>query len=128
MEIEKDWTTVAGLRAFVVMQPMGFRCGYVGVLPGHPLYEVGDDIVAFDLEVHGGVTYCGHHKLFETSGEWWFGFDCAHYGDASSQDIIDILSPSIRKSYNSPDISHKSLEFCVAECERLAEQLVRSVS
>ena len=126
MEIEKDWVTAAGLRAFVVMLPMGHRCGYVGAPPGNRLYKVEDDDL--DLEVHGGVTYCGHHKLFETSGEWWFGFACAHYGDAPSQDIIDTLSPSIREFYNSPDISHKSLEFCVAECERLAEQLVRSVS
>lgn len=39
--IEKDWVTAAGLRAVILMGRLGFRCGYVGVPPGHPLYGVG---------------------------------------------------------------------------------------
>ena len=37
-EVEKDWTTAAGLRAVVIMGDMGSRCGYVGVPVGHPLH------------------------------------------------------------------------------------------
>lgn len=40
IQIEKDWTTPAGLRAIVVATDMGHRCGYVGVPPGHPLHGV----------------------------------------------------------------------------------------
>lgn len=39
--VEKDWITGAGMRAVVIMGSMGFRCGYVGVQPGHPLYGIG---------------------------------------------------------------------------------------
>lgn len=30
------------------------------------------------VEVHGGLTYSGE---MPDSDKWWFGFDCAHYGD-----------------------------------------------
>lgn len=44
-EIEKDWTTGAGLRAVCLIVLFGgrknHRCGYVGVPRDHPLYGVG---------------------------------------------------------------------------------------
>lgn len=30
------------------------------------------------VEVHGGLAYSGE---MPDSDKWWFGFDCAHYGD-----------------------------------------------
>jgi hypothetical protein len=37
-QVEKDWTTKAGLRAVVIAHR--HRCGYVGVPQGHPLFGV----------------------------------------------------------------------------------------
>jgi hypothetical protein len=39
-EVEKEWITTAGFRAVVTMGFMGFRCGYVGIPVGHPLYGI----------------------------------------------------------------------------------------
>lgn len=38
--VERDWTTIAGLRAVAVRTAYGHRCGYVGVPPGHALHGV----------------------------------------------------------------------------------------
>lgn len=40
-EIERDWTTKAGLRAVCLLATGRHRCGYVEVPPGHPLHGVG---------------------------------------------------------------------------------------
>ena len=37
-EVEKDWTTKAGLRAVYIMTDMGHRCGYVAIEKGNPFY------------------------------------------------------------------------------------------
>lgn len=56
-DIEKDWTTKAGLRAIVVVGKSGerrtHRCGYVQVPEGHPLHGVGysDPMTAIPKEV-----------------------------------------------------------------------------
>lgn len=78
-----------GFEYEVTVGPMGFRCGYIRVLPGHPWFGLQyDDIVA---DVHGGLTYasngvdCATHPGY---AEWWIGFDCGHYCDA--------LDPSLR--------------------------------
>ena len=112
--VEKDWEC-SGLRCVVLANVggMGYRCGYVAVLPGHPLYEKGyseltnvgvpDELIS----VHGGVTF-SEDKLYTDNealnleGMWWFGYDCMHGGD----------SPFIQ-----------DLDYCVAECESMASQL-----
>ena len=147
--IEKDWTTVAGFRAVVLMGSLGHRCGYVGVPPGHPLHgieysspcaalqEVSDEegigqrgiiplviaacnpdrMLAPDVvfDVHGGITYSGEGDYPVPSDLWWFGFDCAHHGDAP-----DLGS----RRYGDCGGVHRSLEYCEQQCESLAEQLI----
>lgn len=67
-------------------------CGYVRVDENHWLfgedYETADRMI--DTYVHGGLTYSGDLKNIsvgtpgstgENSSTWFFGFDCAHYGD-----------------------------------------------
>ena len=61
-EVEKDWTTAAGLRAVcAIMRWSGqrrHRCGYVEVPKGHPLYGVGyaDDIPQISQESVDNAT------------------------------------------------------------------------
>ena len=86
----------------------GSLCGYVGVERGHPFYatfytEVDKGSLLRDripkgircdlglegyVDVHGGLTFSDWTdwkiKGFKSEHPiWWFGFDCAHYGDLS---------------------------------------------
>lgn len=143
-DVEKDWTTEAGFRAVVIMIRDSHRCGYVGVPPGHPLFGIeysqpcvalmrpaegemigkrsplalfcaaGDEsrMQAPDIvfDVHGGITYSGKGESYPVPSElWWFGFDCAHSGD---------------RSHGGSDGVMRSLDYCIAECESLASQIV----
>lgn len=53
-EIERDWTTGAGLRAVCLLITGSHRCGYVEVPKGHPLHGVGysdpTDVIVADLD------------------------------------------------------------------------------
>ena len=113
-KIEKQWTTAAGYQAEVVATPMGHRCGYVTVPEGHPC--AGKDYDELDVDVHGGLTYADGHQ---------FGFDCAHLYDAKDPALMSDRYRNIYERW--PRLEEggtvKTLEFCVAECEKLAAQL-----
>ena len=117
MKKEKEWITKAGLKASVIATPMGHRCGYVGVPTEHPLY--GKHYDAPEVEVHGGLTYAAGED-----GLWWFGYDCAHWADAKDPEL---MSDEYKKVFiRWPDMrgTIRTLDFCVAECESLAKQLM----
>ena len=117
MNAEKEWTTRAGLKAVVIAQDMGHRCGYVSVPKEHPWY--GKDYNEVDLDVHGGVTYAGMRDDL-----WWFGYDCAHLGDARDPELMSDEFKSIRiMLMNFEGDTIKTLDFCVNECESMAAQL-----
>jgi len=68
------------------------------------------------FDVHGSVTYSGNGegKYPVESNLWWFGFDCAHLGDASESTIM----------WGFDDGVFRSTKYCIKECERLADQIV----
>lgn len=131
--LEKKWITKSGLSAFVVFRKWSdevskiapslthFRCGYVCVPLGHPLYKVEysqkcrslkkynlkNPTPVWVLEVHGGTTFSNFANRIDgidcQRDLWAFGFDCHHYDD-------------------SPDT--QTLEYCISECEELARQLM----
>jgi hypothetical protein len=131
MNIEANWTTQSGLPAAVVIHPAGHRCGYVGVPESSTHYEQHYDELA--VQVHGGLTYSGGNDDYpvERSDTWWFGFDCAHSQDQADPDL---MAAEYRK-YHDRRISMtfrnvgviRSLEFCIEQCESLAQQLTRTV-
>lgn len=113
--IEKDWITTSGLRAVVLFVRNSHRCGYVGVGGESSLYEKDYNSLYEDgvsIDVHGGLTFSDKSEKYpaDNNGLWWFGFDCAHSGDAT-------------KYFSGPDDVFRSLEYCVAECENMATQL-----
>lgn len=125
--VERDWTTEAGLRAVVLVQPWGSRCGYVGVEATHKLH--GKDYDSVDVEVHGGLTYARGYSDYpaDNKGMWWFGYDCAHVGDGRDRNLMDeeyksIYTPRTLAYFDEGGVV-RSLEYCVGECERLAKQL-----
>jgi len=139
-KIEREWVH-AGLSCAVVQaREDQHRCGYVRVPQGHPLY--GASYETPNVEVHGGLTFaelepCTEHK--DGQG-WWFGFDCAHFMDATHDPNFDPsqatkpdtvrlmkIHQDIRKKYplglgEEPE-HYWTQDEAVAETERLAEQL-----
>lgn len=78
------------------------------------------------FDVHGGLTYSGGDGGYpaEGSGLWWFGFDCAHSGDRPSDEYLESLSEERRYWEERTDGVYRTLDYCVAECESLASQIV----
>jgi len=123
--IEYEWVTRAGLRAICAVGIWDVSChrrGYVEVPCNHPLYEVKhDQPIPTDKErrtpsalfdCHGGLSFSGHGRKgcpVKSEG-WWFGFKCNHPGDGS---LDGTFEGEVR-----------SMKYVIAECERLAEQLV----
>lgn len=78
------------------------------------------------FSVHGGITYSGGQNYpVESDGLWWFGYDCAHSGDANDLDAIE--DEGVRKIEMMVP-SHgivRTKEYCEQECINLAEQLMK---
>lgn len=111
--VKKDWVTVAGYRALVVLACDGsHHCGYVGIPKSHPLCGVGY-CHAPNFRVHGGLTFADNRD--DDKKLWWFGFDCAHAGD--------IMRMEGFKDIAMPGVTFKDVDYVVAECEQLAQQL-----
>lgn len=71
------------------------------------------------LDCHGGITFSSSKKQETYPGEsnlWWFGFDCNHFEDGT-------IEPS-SLSFGREHFPAKSLDFCVEQCESLAQQIV----
>lgn len=82
------------------------------------------------FDVHGSLTYSGGSEKYPapSDGLWWFGYDCAHYGDAKSPEAC---ARSRERYPNEPilwyseyDGTFRDLPYCVRECESLARQIV----
>lgn len=128
-KVEKEWEHAGLLCAVVQGREGSNRCGYVRVPPTHPEYNKA--YMDVDVDVHGGLTFaevepCSDH---EDGVGYWFGFDCAHAGDASydpenlPKHQVDFLTryPEFKRSGRNEHFwSHSEV---VAETERLAEQL-----
>ena len=141
-KVESDFH-YKGLRCVVIITDMCHRCGYVGVENNHPLYGVnyfdeadflkGSPEWYFD--VHGGITYSGGDNYPVESNLWWFGFDCAHYGDGKDYKSVSeyqIIDKDRLKYYMEcdkrfPDIRGvvRTQSYVEQECKNLADQLFK---
>lgn len=90
-------------------------CGYVGVTKENPLYGKGYDHV--DVEVHGGLTWNGQRDWFKLEDVWWFGFDCAHYGDLTPYNVTKYFGAI------SSGEEYRDMEYVESEVNNLAEQI-----
>jgi hypothetical protein len=156
-----------GYKCVVILADMGHRCGYVGVGPANPLYNIDlskdikspellqeiksskigkrgiIDVFCWDgektrlsllFDVHGGLTYSGSSNRYPTNQIdplWWFGFDCAHAGDAKDWDALHRFIPkekyqATKEVYDmfprSSDMA-RSTNYVIDECKSLAEQI-----
>ena len=82
------------------------------------------------FEIHGGLTFSGgleDNYPLPDSPYWFFGFDCAHYGDNQDPEILAKFTEADRipvfpgLTPGGPNI--RSHSYVVRECKHLAEQL-----
>lgn len=59
--------------------PSHWYCGYVEVKKGSKFYGKDYRDIETEFDVHGGLTFSG--ELEDVEG-YFFGFDCAHFGDS----------------------------------------------
>ncbi len=93
-------------------------CGYVAVPDGHPCF--GKDYNNMDIDIHGGLTYaglCGGQK----GAVWWFGFDCAHWGDIMPSMVS--MSCVARKDLEKRKSEYRDINYAMAQTKALARQL-----
>ena len=97
------------------MSPIQILCG-----AGKDMDDLNSPEYVF--EVHGGLTYSGNGrgKYPVVSELWWFGYDCGHAGDAPAPGS----TMAAYRTSDWPDEVHRTLEYCISECESLAKQLV----
>ena len=129
-EVEREWDH-DGLACVALSHVAGHRCGYVGVPSEHPLFGLNYDEIysKFNIDVHGGLTFSGPGNDpdgFPSKREqWFFGFDCAHVGDAKD---LTIMNDEYRRAFvTCPMIDRgtiKTTEFVIRECISLANQLI----
>lgn len=119
---KKQWVDIwTGLPCLAVRLRTRVWSGYVGVMPGHPLYGRSYGNIKDQFEVYGGLTFSGPCDEQRCDGicyvadegeiaQWWcFGFHCAHSGD---------LVPGLGDSGE-----YRTLEYIEQQCANLAEQL-----
>jgi hypothetical protein len=79
------------------------------------------------FDVHGGITYSegGKKSRYPVESDlWWFGFDCGHYGDGIDISIMSDKYKEINIKYSLFDEGViRTTEYCIQECESLADQL-----
>jgi hypothetical protein len=123
-----------GLPCLIVRAPhMGNLCGYVGVLPGHPLYGKDRFEISGCLSVHGGVNFaeacqksdedyavCHIPDPGESDNVWWIGFDCGH-----AHDLTPFMSKVMIKYFGAHGAVYRDVAYVEKECARLAKQLKR---
>jgi hypothetical protein len=135
--IEREWKHAGLSCAVVLAREGGHRCGYVRVPPGHPLH--GKVYDSPDVDVHGGLTFSEIEECKEhADGQgWWFGFDCAHAGDASYDPNMTAadceseegrarmrIEQEFRVEFHNRRAEHYwTCDEVAAETERLADQL-----
>lgn len=81
------------------------------------------------FDVHGGITYSGGGINSEypiKSDLWWFGYDCSHCDDAKDLSLITnpILLEIEQMFPTSVYGTVRTLDYCIDECKKLADQLI----
>jgi len=112
-----------GLEWMVIQNGGGYRCGYIRVPAGHPWHGKGYDDI--DADVHGGLTFAEPDEQCDKGGDdsaHWFGFDCAHWGDAPdpSLEMDEFVRSRIEQSGGYGRV--RDQKYVENECRKLCEQ------
>ncbi len=85
-----------------------------------------DNIQAgFIFNVHGGITYTESY-LFDKEDSWFYGFDCAHSGDAYD---VSIMDDKYREMFDHGLIGNngavRTEEYVISELKSLVDQIIK---
>lgn len=120
-----------GYEYLVVLNHMGFRCGYVAINENHPFY-VCKDYDALDVKVHGGCTFYGRQMTDSNCSDNWIGFDCGHAWDLNDYDALLAHDPAKQgyvdivrqRDINFPmDGEIRTKEYVESECKSIIDQI-----
>lgn len=149
-EIEKDWTTAAGMRAVIVRMlpgPSSFsnhRCGYVAVPPGNPCYgkSYSTELDAQFQPLADAATLgskspvlmltamaVGEDRiqrspelLIDVHGGITFGRGNTEGDYPVDHKDVTFFGFDCAHYQDNHEAGGQSLEYCVTECERMATQ------
>jgi len=122
--------TYSGYKCQILrMSDTGHLNGYVGITKTHPFFNKGQSnqiVMELSIEsllaVHGGITFADN-TISKDKNIWWFGFDCAHYGDFCPGMEANLhTSPGAKTSWHRPE-NYRNIEYVKKEVESLAKQL-----
>jgi hypothetical protein len=129
-----------GYDYLITFRNLGFRCAYVAIPKGHPLFmrESYDDLT--ELDVHGGVTFFSEAMFDDVvpheCGDKWIGFDAGHCTDIKDMDsadryFSDSLAVNFLKKYTEEMgvISYlaatvKTTKYMEHQCKSLIDQII----
>ena len=125
--IEKIFT-YKGYKCVVALMHLGHRCGYVALPKDSEYY--GEKYDYIDLDCHGGLTYSDFGYPLD-DGNYYIGFDCAHYGDGKDLDALRKYFPNNKsiemyaemESMFGHDEEIRDIEYVKSELINLVDQL-----
>lgn len=136
---QEKWFDYKGFPCVILFQPMGFRCGYVGIPKEHKYY--GKDYDRLDIRCHCGLTYGAMYLHRQDDKDtYWIGFDCGHSCDgfdivkakelyADDESVMRQMAIMKETGYYAimnEDYPVRTLEYCEEQCKRIAEQLIEA--
>ena len=133
--VEDIFITEEGLIGVIIMNSIGFRCGYVGVPPG--VISESDGIN--EIDCHGGITHSGPgilsatFKVTVTEKEakllnetiTFFGWDYGHLYDIADHDTIEKYIPG---SYKFPDFGDGKHMYTTADVRKEVQEVSTQMS
>lgn len=143
MNIEKEWITSSGLKALVIMQSTGHRCGYVAVPESSILsgkhYSEQLNCISQEQANGASTVNMGPMTLITAMSK----SEGEHLVRRSLDLVIDVHQSLTFSNYilgqstsdwwfgfdcghwnDDPNIGGQTLEYCIQQCESMATQLV----
>lgn len=128
-----------GFPCVVLFMPMGYRCGYVGLLKGNKYYKKKYDDIPVDC--HCGLTYSEPGLFGQNDNDtWWIGFDCGrccdgidiesfekYYMNELKSKAVDTQRAAMLGVYQMYRICNeypvRTQEYAECECRKIVDQI-----
>lgn len=89
--------------------------GYIRIPKAHKYYGKGYDDIP--IECHGGLTFAGD---LESDGDWYIGFDTAHYQDYMPFMQMTIGHHKFTELHDNEQ--YRDIDYVRNECKRIVDQ------
>lgn len=127
--VENDFD-YQGYRCIVTGVSTGYRCGFIAIPKGHPLFEMDHDRLN-QIEVYGGWTYSdrtANYPVVADAATWWIGFDCGHSGESRDFQLMAELGEAkkvsmMRQGMGFSASSVNSVDFVISELKSAVKKI-----